>query len=293
MVSLAADSRSRGEEGRTLFCFGLGAKGVDSEGRGHDAVGDLDGLVEVVNGKDGDQRTEALLDEHGVVRRVDLDEGGLDEALLLIHRAAHEDLALGVVDHALQALEGALVDDARVVGGGFGAVRVELLVGLLELLHDGGDNGAVHQDVVLGGTDLAGVHQLAPEESTRDEPGVGILGDNGRVETTQLEHDGGEVRRGRLGNDATDIGAAGEEDLIPALGEKGLGFGDTALDDGVARRVEGGLDDLLDNNGAVGGVFTRLDNNGVTGRNGTNDRAEGQLEGVVESTTTVGQSTTP
>lgn len=176
------------------------------------------------------------------------------------------------------------VDDARVVGRVLRALGVEFLVGLLELLHDLGHQWLVDKQVVLRGADLARVHDLAPEHTTRDQSRVGVLGHNGRVDATQLEHNGGQVRRGRLGDDTADVGATGEEDLIPSLGQQGLGLRDSTLDDCVARGVERGLDHLLHDDGAAGRILAGLDHDSVTGSDGTDDRAKGELEGEVEGT---------
>lgn len=268
--------------GRTLLCVGLRAKRVDAERRALDTIGDVDRFVEVVHWKNGNQRTETLLREHRIIGRVHLNQSRLDKELLLVHRTSQEDLALGVIDHGLETLEGALIDDTRVVRRSLGSLGVEFLVGLLELLDDRRQNSPIDQQVVLRRAHLAGIQQLTPKHPPRDESRVGILGDNGRVDSTQLQHDRSQVRSGSFGDNATDIGTAREEDLIPALRQQGLSFGDSTLDDGVAGGVEGSFDDALHHDRTFRGIFAGLDHHRITGRDGTDDRTERQLEGIVE-----------
>ena len=181
-------------------------------------------------------------------------------------------------------MEGALVDDARVVGRRLGALGVELLVRLLEFFNHGGQDRLIDHGVVVRGANLASVETLAPEKSPRDQAGVGGLGSDGRVDTAQFEHDRGQMGSGGLGDDATDGGTTGEEDLVPALGKQGLGLGNGALDEGVARGVESGLDDPLHDDGTVRSILAGLDGDGVTGGDGTKDGSKSELEGEVEGT---------
>lgn len=140
----------------------LGTEGVDTQWGSHDAVGNLDSLVEIVNGEDRNQRTKALLDQHGVVGRIDLDDSRLNKELLFIHSTSGQNLALGVINHSLEPVEVALVDDSRIVRRRLRALRIEFLVRLLELLNDSRYNGPVNQKIVLRRTDLARVHDLGP-----------------------------------------------------------------------------------------------------------------------------------
>lgn len=282
-------STTRAGGGKDLVGVLLGSERIDTQRGGLDAVGDANRLLDAVHGHDGHQGTEALLDQQGVVRAVDLDERGLDEAFGLVHGATQQDLALGVVDHGLELVKVALVDDARVVGRRLSTLRVEFIVGLLELLHDSRHQFALDQEVVMRRADLPSVQGLAPQHATRDQSGVRRLGDNGRVNPTQLQNDGSQMRRSSLGDDATNCRTTSEEDLVPSLSQQGLGLGDTSLDNGVARGVQRSLDNLLHNHSTVGGILTGLDNHRVTSRNSTNHRSQSQLEGEVESTCYVGQ----
>lgn len=101
------------------------------------------------------------------------------------------------------------------------------------------------------------------------------------------------MRCGGFGDNAAHVGTTREEDLVPALSQQCLCLGDTSLDDGVARRVESGLDDFLDDDSALGGVFAGLDDDRVSTGDGANDWAEGQLEGVVEGSACIPVSQVP
>lgn len=276
--------KKKKREKLTLVNISLVTEGVETQRCALDTIGQADGFVEVLHGQDGDEGAEALLRAHGVINRVNLNNGGLDEQLLLIHSATHKDLALSIIKHGLETSEGGLIDDARVIRRALGTLRVELLVCILEFPYDLRNERLVDQQVVLRGAELAGVQELAPEHAAGDETWVRTLGDDGWVYTTQLEHDGGQVLCSGLGDDASDGGTACEEDLVPPFREQGLCLGDTALDDCVAGGVETGLDNLLHDGGAAGGIFARLDHHCVSGGDGTNGGAESQLEGEVEGT---------
>jgi hypothetical protein len=92
--------------------------------------------------------------------------------------------------------------------------------------------------------------------------------------------------RSGLGDNTANVGTTSEEDLIPSLSEQCLCLSDTSLDNVVAGGVETGFANLLHHGGAVGSIFGGLDDDGVTGGNSTNNGAQGQLEGEVESTKT-------
>ena len=68
--------------------FGLGAKGVETEGCGVDFVGDADGFVEVGDGEDGEEGAEGFVFDEGVGWGGYLDDGGFDEERGFVHGAA-------------------------------------------------------------------------------------------------------------------------------------------------------------------------------------------------------------
>jgi hypothetical protein len=259
----------------------LVAKGVGAEGRVVRLIGHADGLVQVCDGQDGQQRAEALVADEAVLDGADLDDGGLDEEVRLVHGAADDNLAVAGVEHLLQALELLLVDDAAVVGRVAGAVGVEVAEGVLHLLDKGGHHVAVDEGAVLADADLARVQRLGPQEAAGGEPGVGMLGDDGGVAAAQLQNQ----RRERLGrllrDDAGDDLGARVEDGVPLLVEQRRGLGDGALHDGVARRVEGLGENLLQHGSGKGRRLGRLDDGGAARGDGANERTHGQLEGEV------------
>jgi energy-converting hydrogenase A subunit M len=272
------------ESGFTLSNFGLGAEGIQAQRGALNAVGEVNSLIQVLNGQDGNERTEALLCAQRILNRVNLNNGGLDEELLLVHGTTKQDLALGVIEHRLQALEVSLVDNARVIGRVLSTLGVELCICLLEFLDNSRHNLLINEQVVLRCANLARVQDLAPKHAARNQSRVGILSDDSRVDTAQLENNGGQVRGGGLGDDTTNVGTTREENLVPSLSQQSLCLGDTTLDDRVAGGVERGLADLLHNGGAAGSILGGLDDDGVTGGDGTDDGAHCELEGEVEGT---------
>ena len=152
-----------------------------------DLVRKLDGLVKVSDGQDGQERTEALVAQECIVDAVDLNDGRLNEEIVFVHSAANDDLAVGGVQHLLEALELLLVDNTTVVWRVARAVRVELPQSVLHRLDECGDKLAVDECAVLADADLAGVHCLRPQQTLCGELGVGMLGDDSRVPATKLE----------------------------------------------------------------------------------------------------------
>ena len=264
-----------------LLHLPLVAKGVGAEGRVVRLVGQPDGLVEVGDGQDGQQRAEALVGDQAVVDVADLDDGGLDEEVALVHGAADDDVAAARVEHLLEALELPLVDDAAVVGGPARAVRIELGEGLLDLADKGLHHVAVDEGAVLADANLAGVERLGPQQAARGQPGVGVLGDDGRVPAAQLEGQRRE-RGGRLlRDDARDGLGARVEDGVPLLVEQRRRLGNGALDDRVAGRVERLCHNLLQHGGGVGRRLGGLDDGGAARGNGADEGPQGELEGEV------------
>lgn len=263
----------------TSLILRLGAKRKQRQGRGMHQLGRVDGLVQGVDRVDGEDGPERLLGHHRVVDRVDQHGGGLDEELGLVHLPAHDDLAVGVVQHRLQTQEVALVDDAAQVGAGLGAVGERLLVGVLQLLDEGGDEGLVDQHIVVRQADLAGVQGLAPEQPLRRLRKVAnVLGDDGGVPAAELEDHRGQ-RLGRLlGDDGADLRTTREEDNVPLLLHQRVDLGDRAVDDGEGRRVETLLDHLLDHHGAGRGQLGRLEHGGAARRDGADEGGEQQLD---------------
>lgn len=268
----------------TLLDIDLVTEGVETQRGALDTVGQLDRLVQVLNSQNGDEGAEAFLGAQRILNGINLNNSGLDKQLLLIHSTTHKDLALSTIKHRLKTGERSGVHDARVIGRVLRTIGVELLVGILELLDNLRNKRLVDQQVVLRCAELAGVQELTPKHATSHKSGIGGLGHDGRVHAAQLEDDGGQMRCGRLGDDSSNVGTTGEEDLVPPFGEQGLCLRNGTLDHCVARGVETGLDDLLHNSCAAGRIFARLDHDCITGGDGTDDGAESQLKGEVEGT---------
>lgn len=268
----------------TLFNFLLGSERIHTKRRAVDIVRNLDRLVEVVDRQDCDNRAEGLILHQRVLDRLNLDDGRLDEPLLLVHLSTDKNLAVAAVNQRLHPVERTLVDHAAVIRRVLGSIGIVLLQRQLELRDQLGDDRLVREDIILRGANLARVEGLAPDESPGRESQVCILSDERGITTTQLQKHRCQRRSSGLGYDLADAGAAREADLVPALGEQGLGLGDAALDHGVAVWVERCFHDLLHHDSAVARRLAGFDDDGVSGGDGADERAQGKLEGDVEGT---------
>lgn len=261
--------------------LGFGAEGVHAQRGLVQLVGDADGFVEVVDGVDGDDGPEGLLDEEAVGYVVDLHHRRLEEPVCFVHGAAQEDLAFGLVEHLLQTLPLPVVDDAGVVRRVLNPVWVELFNYLFELFEEGREDFFVDEDTILRDADLACVERLRPIETPRCELGVGVLGDNGGIAASELKRDGCKSLRCLLGEDGADCCAAGIEDLVPFLVEESRGLWNGTLDDFVASRVETLIDNLLHYCRGIRRVLAGFENDSASCTDGSNHRAQRELDGEV------------
>lgn len=243
-----------------------------------DLVCDLDGLVQVCDWENGEEGPKAFVGDEAVVDVVDLDHGRLDEEIALIHGAAEDNLAIGRVEHLLETLELPLVHDAAIVGRVAGAIGVELVEGILHLLDEGGHDFAVDEGAVLADADLACIERLRPQQALGGELGVGMLGDDGGVPAAQLEGQRGQRLGCLLRDDFGHVLGARVEDLVPLLVEQGGSLRDGALDDRVARGIQGLADDFGEHDGGVGRRLGRLDDGGAARGNGADEGPYRQLE---------------
>ena len=241
------------------------------------AVTDLDGLVNVLELLDGDDRTEDLLlgDLHVLINVGE--QGRLDE-VTLVTVALTTDLNLGT---ALLAAVDVLHD------------AVELELGDLRALEGVGGEGVT--DLVLGGTlpeagnelvvdalldqqARTGAAALAVvEEDTKVRPGdgvvnVSVLEDDVGGLATQLKSDLLEVALGSgLEDGTTDHGGTGEGHLVNVhvAGDGGTSNTTETRDDVDHTRGEASLlDQLTHVQTGERGLLGSLHDNGVTGRHG-------------------------
>lgn len=265
----------------TLVVLRIGTKGKERQRRRVDLVCNLDSLVKAVERHDGPDGTKALLDHHAVLDAVHQHGGRFDPQLLFIRRATHDDLALGVAEHLHQTVMMALVDDARQVAvlGALGHKRAILHV---ELINKLGERAALNEHVVVRQTQLAGVQALLPQETPGSELDVAALGDEGWIQTAELQKNGGERLRRLCGNNGTRLLAASEHDLVELVVQDVLGLFEGAVDAHVAFGVEILVNDSLDDHGGVGRQLRWLEDDAVAGGNGADEGRDVELERVVE-----------
>ena len=254
------------------------------------AVTDLDGLVNVLELLDGDDRTEDLLlgDLH-VLSNIG-EQGRLDvvalTAVTLTTESNGRTSLLAVLDVVHDALKLELGDLRALEGiGGEGVTEFVLGGTLLEASDE------LVVDVLLDQQARAGAAALAVvEEDTKVGPrdgvvNVGVIEDDvGRL-ATQLEGDLLEVALGRsLEDDAANASGTGEGDLVNVHVAGDGSTGNTAQtgDDVDHTRGEASLlDQLAHVETGERGLLSGLDDNGVTGGNGGSNLPRPHEDGEV------------
>nr|POE73250.1 hypothetical protein CFP56_73764 [Quercus suber] len=264
-----------------LVGFGFGAEGVKTQRGGVDFVGGADGLVDVVDGEDRDQRPERLVLEKRIVGVLDLHHRRLEEQRILVGLAAENDLTVGAVEHRLEAQPLALIDNLAVVRTVLCAFGLELLESDFELSHKSREDVLVDHDVVLRHTDLTDIDQFRPEQSACREARVRVLRDDGRVAATKLQRDWRQSLGRLLGNDGSHHGTTSVEDLVPLLLQERCRLRHGTLHALICFRVETLLDDVLHDPCCVGRILRRLEHGGTASGNGAHQRTERELDGEV------------
>ena len=177
---------------------------------------DVQGLVQVAPGDDGQRRAEDLLAHERVVDAHADHHGGLDLQCRGVAPAAEGDTgALGaIVDELAHHVEVLLVDHVRVVGAGQHVLAVVLVNPPLQFFHELVGRILVHKRVVGPHAGLTRVQALAPGDALGGAADVGIGGDEHRALAAELQGDACQV----LGRGRHDLAphtrAAGEHDLV-------------------------------------------------------------------------------
>ena len=173
-----------------------------------------------------------------------------------------------------QPVEVPLVDDslAALLAG------LERRNGVLDLGYELVADLRVGQHVVGGDADLAGVDQLGPGDPLGRDVDVGILGDDDRALAAEFEGHGRQVRGGALVHLATDIGTAGEQHPIEALGDQLLAHRTVAFDHRDRVGIQIARHQLGHQRRRCGCDFGRLEDDGVPGGDGADGWPEGQCE---------------
>jgi hypothetical protein len=245
-------------------------------------VGTLDDLLLVGPGLGGDDGTERLLgDDTTVVGRV-VNDGRLDEEALLGGGGVLADgelvaVLLGVREKLLDLLVLHLVLDGAEEGAGLGVTNLD---GLGEVDHLGEELGVdalVDVDTLGGDTDLARVLEGTHDDLGSDLLDVDIGKDDGGVVAAKLK---GAALEG-VGASSHDLLASGDGTSERDLGDTGVGgkhrtelvittngLDDTGLEDRLCE-----FDGL---EGGVGSEGTGLDDDGVTSQKGRDDFAHGE-----------------
>ena len=177
---------------------------------------DVQGLVQVAPGDDGQRRAEDLLAHERVVDAHADHHGGLDLQCRGVAPAAEGDTgALGaIVDELAHHVEVLLVDHVRVVGAGQHVLAVVLVNPPLQFFHELVGHILVHKRVVGPHAGLARVQALAPGDALGGATDVGIGGDEHGALAAELQGDACQVL-GRGRHDfLADARAAGEHDLV-------------------------------------------------------------------------------
>lgn len=280
---------ARGGVADDVPSVGLAAKVV--KGQRLLAVGDVAGnVLYIIKGENGEYGAEDFLGEHlvaaglgigiGIAEAdVHVEQGGLDETLVLVGAPAIEDVALGEV--ALDTGEGAVAHHAHIVAVLLDVGAVKLAHGLGKLLDEGLLHLLVDEQVVGRYAGLPRVEGLAPRYTLGGGGNVGRAVYDAGALAAELEHHGREVPRGGLHHDLAQRGTAGEEDEVEAVGEQGLVDVAVAQHDGDVLRVEGVFDHLTQHARYGGHVGRGFQYGGAPGRDGAHEGVEQQLHGVV------------
>lgn len=288
-------------------------EGVDEDGAGLEALGDLLGVGDVLApdtgtktgvgvvgalddllligpGLGGDDGAEGLLGDDAAVVGGVVDDGRLDEEALLGGGSFLADgelvaLLAGILEELLDLLVLHLVLDGAEEGAGVGVADLN---GLGEVDHLGeelGIDALVDVDALGGNADLAGVL-----EGTHDDLRSGLL------DVDVGKDDGGIVAAELKGAALQGLGASSHDLLTSGNGTSERDLGDARV--GSEHRAElvvttdslenTGLEDRLSEldglEGGVRGEGTGLDDHGVTSKQGRNDLAHGEDEREVPTT---------
>ena len=245
-------------------------------------VGALDDLLLVGPGLGGHDGAEGLLsDDAAVVGRV-VDDGRLDEEALALGGGVLADgelvaVLLGVREELLDLLVLHLVLDGAEQRAGLGVTDLDGLGEVDHLLEELLVDALVDVDALGGDTDLARVL-----EGTHNDLGGGLL------DVNVGEDDGGVVATELEGAALEGVGAGGHDLLAggDGAGEGDLGDARVSSHHGaelvVATKglddtgLEDGLGELNGLEGSVGGERAGLDDDGVTSQQGRDDLAHGE-----------------
>ena len=173
-------------------------------------------LVHVAPGDDGQRRTEDLLAHERIIDAHARHHGRLNLQRLRIAPAAEGDAgALGaVVNEPAHHVEVLLVDHVRVVGAGQHVLAVVLVNPPLQFFHELVGHILVHKRVVGPHAGLTRVQAFAPGDALGGAADVGVRGDEHGAFAAELQGDARQV----LGRGRHDLAphtrAAGEHDFV-------------------------------------------------------------------------------
>ena len=106
------------------------------------------------------------------------------------------------------------VDDASEVRALLRVIAVKRRDGFFQGLEKFVKPVARHPYVVGGDAQLTGVHKASAHNAPRGDGHVGILADDGRVFSTELQRGGDQFFRGGGGDLAADLGSTGKKDMV-------------------------------------------------------------------------------
>ena len=160
-------------------------------------------------------------------------------------------------------------------------VAMQTLYGLLELLDETLLLRVVNQEVIGRDAGLASIESLTPRYALRGNRHIGALIHDAGTLTAQFKHYGREILRRSTHHELTERGATRKEDnIVTLLQQRGIHITIT-LHDSHILLVEGLGNHLLDGLRHVRHIGRGLQQRRTTRRNGTHQRVEQQLHGVV------------
>ena len=168
-----------------------------------------------------------------------------------------------------QPVEVALVDDALAAG----VVGLECRHGVFDLVDELVADLRIGEHVVRRDADLAGVDQLGPCDPLGGDVDVGVLGDDDRALAAQFQRDRRQVCGGALVHLAADLGPAGEQQPVEALGDQFLADRAVTLDDRDRVVVQILRHQLGHQGGRRRRHLRRFEHHGVSRRDGGDSRA--------------------
>ena len=202
-----------------------------------------------------------------------------DVAFLAVVLSTHHHIRALDVSH--QAVECTLVDNAhkvlRLLGIGTMQTGKFLLQRTDELFLDIG----MHQQIVGCNASLTGIETLSPSNSAGSHGEVGILVHDARALSPQFEYHGSEMLGRGTHHLSSQIRTSREEDDVESLFQESSIHLPVALHDGNEFGAERFLDHLLQHLGYMRHIRRRLQDSRASRRNGTHQRVEQKLYGVV------------